>query len=673
MDLITLNSNTSGTIDASTLSVIEGTTANANTIYDTKSGGDGFTGLGDEAITLTDTTAAAAALIDLYTNGTSGVIDATTVHTITGTAANANTIYSQTSKFTGLGTENITISGETNNSLAVATLNTLNGNTTGTINANTVTTLTGAISALNTAYAASVSTGDGISTLGNEAITISDGSVTDVAALNTLNGNTTGLIDAGTNVTSFTGAISALNTMFAAAGDSGDKIDFGGTSGAATQTVTISDTTDVSVTDLNTLNSNTTGNIDATNVTSLASASISDIKTLLTNGNNTTNNFAATSFQSLATVAVSGTSVSVTDLNDAIDQAVIATSGTSTVFSVASGATITTGDDAEFTALRGHEGNGNIAITDQNLTVSSGFISVDNANLLNATTEGTVTASIVTTETVDELATLSGTGAYTIVINIRDADAKQSTAAEFNTINSATTVAIDASAVVEIASSNLSDVKTLLTAGNDTAQFSANSFSSLDDVVIADATINVSDFNAAVTQANTDTGQTTRDNNATLFALSNATAFNGGTASDFATLLTSETNGLISGGITTQALPVDSGTVAVSAANDLNATTTGVVTATITEGDMSTLASLTDQTGSPGTDNAYTVTITDTSVAASALNTLAGKTSVAVTGSAITTLTGAISDVNIAYANTSGITGLGNEAVTISDTDNSSN
>ena len=124
-------------------------------------------------------------------------------------------------------------------------------------------------------------------------------------------------------------------------------------------------------------------------------------------------------------------------------------------------------------------------------------------------------------------------------------------------------------------------------------------------MAIADATIDVSDFNAAVTQANTATGQTTRANNATLFTLSNATAFNGGTASDFATLLTSETNGLISGGITTQALTVDSGTVAVSAANDLNATTTGVVTATITEGDMSTLASLTDQTGSPGTDNAY--------------------------------------------------------------------
>ena len=87
VDLNTLNGNTSGTIDASTLSEIEGTAANANTIYDTKSGGDGFTGLGDEAITLTDTTVGAAALIDLYTNGTSGIIDASTVHTITGTVS----------------------------------------------------------------------------------------------------------------------------------------------------------------------------------------------------------------------------------------------------------------------------------------------------------------------------------------------------------------------------------------------------------------------------------------------------------------------------------------------------------------------------------------------------------------------------------------------------------
>mgnify|MGYP005737911227 CR=1 FL=1 len=137
---------------------------------------------------------------------------------------------------------------------------------------------------------------------------------------------------------------------------------------------------------------------------------------MLTAGNNHTNNFTSTSFNDLATVAVSGTSISVADLNDSITQANTATGGTSTVFSVDSGATITTGDEAAFSTLLTNESNGNIAITDQNLTVSSGTISVDNANLLNATTTGTVTAAIKTTETVDELATLSGTGAYTIII-----------------------------------------------------------------------------------------------------------------------------------------------------------------------------------------------------------------------------------------------------------------
>ena len=51
---------------------------------------------------------------------------------------------------------------------------------------------------------------------------------------------------------------------------------------------------------------------------------------------------------------------------------------------------------------------------------------------------------------------------------------------------------------------------------------------------------------------------------------------------------------------------------------------------------MATLAGLSE------TGNAYSITITDTSVAAAALNTLDGKTSVAINANAITTLTGAL-------------------------------
>ena len=138
------------------------------------------------------------------------------------------------------------------------------------------------------------------------------------------------------------------------------------------------------------------------------------------------------------------------NLNGAIAQANTATGKTDTVFSLSAGATINTGAESAFTTLLGYETASQVSITDQIITVDSGTISVDNANLLDATTTGTVTASITTTERVDELKTLTaGSNAYTIVI--AGDDATGSTAAEFNTINAATSVAIDASAVTGLA------------------------------------------------------------------------------------------------------------------------------------------------------------------------------------------------------------------------------
>ena len=67
------------------------------------------------------------------------------------------------------------------------------------------------------------------------------------------------------------------------------------------------------------------------------------------------------------------------------------------------------------------------------------------------------------------------------------------------------------------------------------------------------------------------------------------------------------------------------------------------------------------------TGNAYTITITDTSVDAAALNTLDGKTTVAINAANITTLTGAAADLNTAY-DSDGITGLDDEDITLSDT-----
>ena len=84
---------------------------------------------------------------------------------------------------------------------------------------------------------------------------------------------------------------------------------------------------------------------------------------------------------------------------------------------LASGATIEV-DAGEIAAMLADETAGRLTIGDQNITVT-GAITVDVANSLGTTTDGKVTATIDTSETVEELATLSadgGTNDLTIVI-----------------------------------------------------------------------------------------------------------------------------------------------------------------------------------------------------------------------------------------------------------------
>ena len=222
------------------------------------------------------------------------------------------------------------------------------------------------------------------------------------------------------------------------------------------QSVVITQTESVSVTDLNTLNSNTNDKpIDASRITSLASASISDINTLLTSANDTSQ-FTANSFQNLQTVMVNDIDVSINDLNSAINLATSVSGGT--VFSLGSGVAITGGDESAFSNLLTIKMNGNISITDQNFTVSNGTLSVNNANLLNAATNGYITAAINTSSTIDELKTLTGSSnAYTIVINSVDASAN---ASDLIAIETATTISVEASAITEI-SGSFSDIATL--------------------------------------------------------------------------------------------------------------------------------------------------------------------------------------------------------------------
>jgi hypothetical protein len=245
--LNTLDGHTSGLIDANSISSMTGSITNLNTAYDSA----GIDGLGNETLTLTDTANTNAADLIALNGKTTGTINAATVTSLTGTAANANIVLTTgAGEISNIdGNEDVTL---TDSTLAVSVLNTLDGNTSGSINASSVTTLTGTIPTLQSVYDST-----GITGLGNEALTLSD-TTTSATALSTLNAETTGTINAST-ITTITGTIAEVNTLYAESG----------ISGLGDEAVTISDTANVDVTILNTLDSNTSGTINGSSITSM--------------------------------------------------------------------------------------------------------------------------------------------------------------------------------------------------------------------------------------------------------------------------------------------------------------------------------------------------------------------------------------------------------------------
>ena len=131
-----------------------------------------------------------------------------------------------------------------------------------------------------------------------------------------------------------------------------------------------------------------------------------------------------------------------------------------------------------------------------------------------------------------------------------------------------------------------------------------------------------------------------------------------GTSGAIVTAYAANTAGTISG-LGDEAATVNSGTASVAQVNTLASDTSGTLTATVTEGDMSTLAGISES------GNALTVTVTDSSVDAAALNTLDGKTTVAVTVNS-STVTGAAAAVVTAFqAQGSTLSGLDDAAANI--------
>ena len=533
--LNTLDSNTSGTIDAGTVTTLTGTASDLNTAYDSA----GISNLGNEAVTLSDTTLAVSVLNTLDGN-TSGTIDASNVTTLTGAAADLNTAYAS-SGISGLNNEAVTLS---NTNLAASVLNTLDGNTSGTVNANTVTTLSGAAADLNTAYDSS-----GISNLGDEAVTLSDTTLA-VSVLNTLDGNTSGTIDAS-NITTLTGAAADLNTAY----------DSSGISNLGDEAVTLSDTT-LAVSVLNTLDGNTSGTVNANTVTTLTGAA-ADL--------NTAYDSAGISNLGNEAVTLSDTTLAVSVLNTLDGN----TSGT------VNANTITTLTGAAADLNTPYDSGGISNLGNEAVTLSDTTLAVSVLNTLDGNTSGTVNANTVTT--------LTGAAA--------DLNTAYDSAGISNLGNEAVTLS-DTTLAVSVLNTldghtsgtvNANTVTTLTGAAADlNTAYDSSGISNL-----ANEAVTLSDTTLAVSVLNTLDGNTSGTINA-----STVTTLTG-SASDLITAYAS--SGISNLGNT--AVSVSSGTASTSQANTLAAATSGVVTATLSDGDLSTLAGLTE------TGNAYSITI----------------------------------------------------------------
>lgn len=239
----------------------------------------------------------------------------------------------------------------------------------------------------------------------------------------------------------------------------------------------------------------------------------------------------------------------------------------------------------------------------------------------------------------------SSGGVHALTITITDTSAS---ASDLNTIDSLTSLNVTATAIENITSSDIADVKTLVTnatsAGIDTDW----------NVVISNETLSASDVKAV----NAGTSGTIN--------ISNATTING-TTDDILEIVnntgaTFVTHANYATTLSDEATATEVNTIA----ND----TGGIVTATVTQDTASNLKDALQQTDS---SDKLTLKLTDTNLTSvDDILTLTSKTSEAIDASSVTDIADDYTDLNTLY-NSSKVTGLGNEKVTINDEQSATN
>ncbi|WP_186518421.1 hypothetical protein [Synechococcus sp. PROS-9-1] len=247
----------SATVDAESISGVTGSILDLGTAYTSSD----IDNLGDstETATTTDGTTTAAALNTLDGQTGSATVDAESISGVTGSILDLGTAYTS-SDIDNLGDSTETAT-TTDGTTTAAALNTLDGQTgSATVDAESISGVTGSILDLGTAYTSSDIDNLGDST---ETATTTDGTTT-AAALNTLDGQTGfATVDAG-SVERISGAVNELNI----AHESSDISNLGDSD---IEVAITSDTT-VAASQLNRLDENTLGTVDATSVQSVYGA-----------------------------------------------------------------------------------------------------------------------------------------------------------------------------------------------------------------------------------------------------------------------------------------------------------------------------------------------------------------------------------------------------------------
>ena len=289
--------------------------------------------------------------------------------------------------------------------------------------------------------------------------------------------------------------------------------------------------------------------------------------------------------------------------------------------------------------INAYESSGISGLGDEIATISDKSIDASLLNTLDGNTSGVINASSVNTLTgsafdinsalsSDEISNLSN---HTIIITDTTIDASL-----LNALDENTTEVINASSVNSLTGSAF-DINTAL---------SSNGISNL-----SNHTITITDISLEASLLNI------LDKNTSINLNANSVATLTGTSSNLITVY--ESYGI--SGLGNEAVTINSGTTSVFSANILSEATSGVVTATLSDGDMTTLTDL------KGKKNAYTIAISDNAVDSSLLIALDDKTIALISASKIESLTGSTYELNKVYSS-SEISGLSNETLTITDT-----